>query len=445
MGHFLTRQQMAAMIDGENRDLDKVCGYPAVITPALYRRMYDREGVAARVVNCMPEETWAEDPIIYETESTERETDFEQQWDELNVQHSLLHYLQRIDILSGIGRFGLLLMGIDDGEDLNVPVQGVVGDGVNRGNKYQLLYLRAFDESVCVVQDWEKDRSNPRYGQPTLYGITFQDEGGSSITSSVHWSRVLHVADDRRMSEVYGTPRMEGVFNRLFDIRKVLGSSGEMFWQGGFPGMSFEMDPELVESGVEIDKDAVRREFEDYVNGLKRWLAVEGLRVKTHSPEVADPTPHVEANLKAVAIAKGIPFRILWGSEQAQLASAQDARNWAKRLKKRQTYYVTPLIVRPFVHRLVEFGALAQPKEVKVDWPDLASLSDLEKAQVAKEQTTAMATYLQGRVDQMISPRAFLHHVMQFDMDTSRTLIDEAVVDLQDEYEGDEEDFTDNA
>jgi hypothetical protein len=218
-----------------------------------------------------------------------------------------------------------------------------------------------------------------------------------------------------------------------------------MFWQGGFPGMSFEMDPELVESGVEIDKDAVRREFEDYVNGLKRWLAVEGLSVKTHSPQVADPTPHVEANLKAVAIAKGIPFRILWGSEQAQLASAQDARNWAKRLKKRQTYYVTPLIVRPFVHRLVEFGALSQPKEVKVDWPDLASLSDLEKAQVAKEQTTAMATYLQGRVDQMISPRAFLHHVMQFDMDTSRTLIDEAVIDLQDEYEGDEEDFTDNA
>src|SRR5688500_3411613 len=60
-----------ALLDGPT-DIDSECGYPSSITPDHYRKMYDREGIAKRVVNCEPDETWAMDPEIYEDDDPDK-------------------------------------------------------------------------------------------------------------------------------------------------------------------------------------------------------------------------------------------------------------------------------------------------------------------------------------------------------------------------------------
>jgi hypothetical protein len=46
-------------VDAPDRDIATECGYPAVVGIDQFRRLADRHGLAERVVNCPPDESWA--------------------------------------------------------------------------------------------------------------------------------------------------------------------------------------------------------------------------------------------------------------------------------------------------------------------------------------------------------------------------------------------------
>lgn len=405
------------LLDGP-RDIDGECGYPAVITPDHYNAMYEREGIARRVVDCLPEESWQMDPEVYEDEDPETETEFEKEWTAFQKKHNVWYMLQRIDILSGIGQYGILLIGINDGKELYEPVEGFNDDGtVDEGNKYEVLYLRPFDETVLFVRSRQTDLNNPRYGLATMYTIQFRDfpywgiQAGETISRDVHWSRVIHVADNLKKSVLFGTPRQQPVYNRLYDLRKTYSAAGEAYWKGGFPSLAFSLNPELADQGIPVDDKSMKEQMDRFQNGLQRYLAITGLDVKTLPPEVVDPTPHVEAQLKAIAVSMNIPYRIMFGSEGAKLTAdpdPQDCRKWNKNLASRQTKYINPCLSRPFIDRIIDFGAVSRPKEYHIDWPDLNAPTDQDKAEVALTLTQAIQAYMQSGASQLVSPRDFL-------------------------------------
>lgn len=409
------------------RDLDAECGHPVEVKKEDYKLAFLRGDIAARVVKLFPEESWSESPGIFENED-ESETEFEKKWVELEDRLRLFSMLQRVDIMSGIGRFGILLLGIDDGAPLNMPAPGINEKGERSGTpKANLLYLRVFDESLVVVKDLEQDVANPRYGLPTKYEVTFADVEGQKTTGSqsVHWSRVIHVADNRTCSEIYGQPRMELVFNRLLDVKKIAGGSGEMFWKGGFPGLSLESMPQTGEE-IEFDKESAKQQLEAYMNGLQRYIATVGMQTKSLSVQVADPGPHLEVQLRLIAAAMGVPWRVFIGSEAAQLASEQDTRAWNKRIGRRREEYLNPFVISPFIDRLVAFGTLPEPKEVIITWPDLNSPSNLDKASIAEKQSNAMAKYVQAGADLLIPPFFYLTQILGLKDDVARSILDEA-------------------
>lgn len=432
----LTRSSVLANLFDTRRDIDAECGYPETISIKQYRKLFDREGIATRCVLTLPEESWALEPAIYETED-QNDTEFEKTWETIQKKHRLFHYLQRVDKLSGIGRYGLLLLGINDGKELSEPVEGIDEKGQRVGNPtYELIYLRPLDESVVTIKSSEKDTSNPRYGYPTSYEVVFENytsQAGGLDTKLVHWSRVIHVADGRQTSEIYGTPRLKCVYNRIYDLRKILSGSGEMFWKGAFPGIVFEVNPEV--SDAELDTTSLREELEAYQNGLQRYLALAGVTAKELAPQVADPTGHVNNQLKAIAIALSIPNRILYGSEEAKLASTQDARTWNKRIAKRQEEYVSPLLIRPFIDRLMIFGIIPEVEEYFINWPDLNSPTDEDKAKVAESRTKALAQYVAGSVDQLIPPGEFLGMIMKMDKAEVEAILKAAEVYVVEEEE----------
>ena len=232
----LTRSSLNRSLNG-NKDINFSCGYPNFISTSNYSEMYKREGVAKRVVDLEPDESWRVDPDVIEDE-TPKETTFEAAWKALQKEFKIYQYLQRIDKLSGVGRFGVLLIGIGDGLKLNEPslnIDETTGETKETPTEYPLLYLRPFKEQFVMVKKTEMDIMSPRFGLPTMYSLQMDSVGQldnasvSSLTSrtlDVHWSRILHVADNREESEVLGVPRMEDKFNRLLDIRKVLSGSG---------------------------------------------------------------------------------------------------------------------------------------------------------------------------------------------------------------------------
>lgn len=430
---FTSRQAWIQKAMGQpNRDIDKECGHPLELDTQDYTIAFERGDIANRVVATYPEETWANDPEVFEDDE-ENETEFEKAWKALQEDLGVYSMLERADILSGIGRYGVLLIGTDDGGGLETAISGIDEMGVADGTaKHKVLYLRPFDESLIQINKLQVDKRNPRYGQPVEYALSFLDttQGMSQVVPTgvstlvkVHWSRVIHLADYRRSSDVFGTPRMKVCFNRLLDLKKIAGGSGEMFWKGGFPGYALETQPAEKGETVTIDKKATAEEMDDYMNTLKRYIALEGLTIKNLSPQVADPTHHLETQIRLIAMAMAIPWRILMGVEVGQLAGEQDMRAWNRRLTRRREKYINPYILRPFVRRLIDIGALPKPQAIKISWPDLNTPGDKDRADVAEKKVNALSKYMQSGGDALIPPLHFLTLILGFDVPTAQAII----------------------
>ena len=147
-------------IDG-TRDLDKECGYQNFIQDNDYVRMFRRGDVAARVVVLEPDECWQQYPRIYETEE-ERDTEFEKAVDRLEAKTRFFSYLHRLDRVSGILRYGVMLIGMDDGNGLDIPAPGY--DEHNMlpapATDTNIIYYRVFTEASVSVLEWETDPTN---------------------------------------------------------------------------------------------------------------------------------------------------------------------------------------------------------------------------------------------------------------------------------------------
>jgi hypothetical protein len=446
----LFRSSMAKLMAGGNdRDIDKECKYPDLdsVDRFQYREMYDKFSIAGRVVNVMPQETWGLNPEIYEHESEETETEFEKRWKEVSfmldgeswykedMSSPIWEYLRRVDELSGIGHFGGLLIGvgIPGDDDMTKPLPGF--DGVPRkSNKLvDLLYLQAFDESLIEISSFEDRPNNRRYGQAKTYNLTLHDPklpvqgigNNTNTVHNVHWSRVIHIADNCMSSNIIGVPRQKNVYFHLLDLRKVYGGSAEMYWQGAFPGISFETHPQLGNT-VRVDAAAMKEQVASYFNGLQRYLAMTGATAKTLSPQVVDPSKQIDVTLDAICIKLGIPKRIFMGSERGELASSQDKSTWDDRMKDRRKTYINPRIIRPFIDRLIKIGVLPEPKEYHVSWDDDAELTQLEKGQLAATQMGAISAYIQAGADILISPKTFLVRFLDIPKEEAEEIINDA-------------------
>lgn len=436
------------------RNIEQECGHPPDITIEDYWNAFDRGDIAARVVSLYPDECWSENPMIYQNED-EEETEFDKAWNSLQEKFQIYSILHRSDVLSGIGRFGVILLGINDGKPLREIVSGISETGEVTGSpKYDLLYVRPFDETHVKVKSLEEDVSNPRFGMPKMYEIQFNAEAaGNTILTTpqvggnleVHWSRIIHLTDNRASSDTFGMPRLKKVFNRILDLKKVAGGSGEMFWKGGFPGLALET-PTADSQGnpITIDLDSTKEQVEAYMNGLQRYLAVQGMGAKSLSVQVADPTPHVDVQVLLICVAMGVPKRVFLGAEVGQLASGQDIVAWNKRLNRRRKAYVSPFVIRPLVDRLISFGCLPPVKDTGyiIWWPDMNSPSDLDKANVADKITNAISKYVMGGCDILIEPFHFLTLILGLSDEEAESVIKIVGKDLMKVDPDDEEDDT---
>jgi hypothetical protein len=391
---------------------------------------------------------------------------------------SIWSWLLRADILSGIGVFGCILLGLNDRKQLYQPADGVPQDGRPRdvtgvsqdiyggalpvqplsstmgtdaqytGTQFspmtgdeddapddgeaELTFIRCFDESLVQIVQYEADVRNPRFGMPVMYRITLNDPrqphtgvGLPLATLMVHWSRVIHLADNLMSSEIFGVPRMRPVLNNILDLRKLYGGSAEMYWRGAFPGMSLETHPQLG-GDVDVDYKRTREMMERYWMGLDRELTLMGMSAKTLSPQVVDPTPQINVQIEAICIQMGCPVRVFKGSERGELASSQDDAAWNDRLKHRQQTYLTPKVIVPFVDRLIMLGVLPEPEGYSIEWPDLDSLTDKDKAGIFLQRTQAIAAYVGGNVETLMPPEEFLSREAGFDEEEAAEILESA-------------------
>jgi len=472
---YTVRTDMMRMALHKRTDINKECDYPetAQIKIIDYKEMYDRSAIGNRVVSVLPAESWQVSPEIFEDDDPDTETEFEKAWADLGrflleeesffenedeKGNPIWEYLHRADRLSGIGHFGIILIGIDDGKPLHEAVDGFedpeVGDlkgpmFVNnkvasdpkddkkeggKGTKRNLLYLSVFDESCITSMVYEPNQSSPRYRKPKFYNIDLGINDTTEYTAAgregrsikVHWSRCIHIVDNMDSSEVFGVPRQRSVWNHLLDLMKVYGGGAEGFWKNCVMRIFLETHPQLG-GDVTIDEEGIKEKMWDMDNGLQKHAALMGMSAKTVAPTVVDPSPHVNTQIEAICIKIPIPKRVFMGSERGELASGQDDGTWNDTVRGRRNEYVIPRIIAPFVNRLIKMKVLPTPKSLTANWPDPETMKPLEKAQLALTRADTMAHYIAGKVDMLIDPMDFLTREMGFSDDEADTILERAV------------------
>lgn len=408
-GVVAARQQLASYFGaafGGKRDYYEVLGYERVLSADHYRARMRREGIASRIIKAYPDETWRLPPRVYE-DDTENDTPFESIWQDLERKLRIFHYLHRADILACRNRFSLLYLGFDDANLFTLPQE------VSRRGQLSVKYLSVYGEPHIKIAAFDEDLSSERFGQPLLYEIDIDrgnlENGGIGPKRRlgkrlVHWQRVIHIADGLLEDDLYGAPKLEGVYNYLDDLMKVLGGGAEMFWRSARKDLIVEAHPDAVIANPEQLQDDV----EDYVHGLNRFLGLSNATAKTLPAEFASPRDHFDIIIEAICCYTEIPQRILLGSERGNQASTQDATKWAEANGSRQINFNEPICLRPIIDRFIDLGILPSPQTgadgYTIEWQPLLTEDEDKKADRLVKRTQAMVAYANSLVPEMMMP-----------------------------------------
>ncbi len=462
------RREFLRELADPRRDLADECGYPKSLDYnagiELYREQYLDNGIARRALEIHAKECWQVVPEIIEDDDVEVLLPFEKAFQNLSVRlhgqgsyyrdpdnNPLWEYLFKADVESGIGHFGVVFLGIDDKlpydqpAAMRPPMTSLPGDAVEDGEPVSspqeigpdgegtvrnLLFVRVYPEYQVQIDQYETDRTSPRYGFPLIYSILGHDprDRGSSTGPTgeeikVHWTRIVHVC----FSDIFHTPILRPILERCLDVRKTYGSSAEMYYKGAFPGLSIEALPQLA-GEVSHDTQATKDELEQYMNGLQRYLFLVGVSAKSLAPQVVSPAEHLKTYIEAICIARDVPTRIFMGSERGELASEQDDQAWNDRVSTRQNRVVTPRIIVPTINRLIDLYVLPiPPNGYKVKWPAFNSHTDTDKATIALTKAQAIGEYVAKGGETVFPLLDFLTRIMGYTQQEAEAIIDNAM------------------
>jgi uncharacterized protein len=392
---------------GGKRNIYDALGYPQVILPVDYIYKYKRHDISHAVISKPVDKMWKGDVLILEADDS-KTTKLEDAWQTLYNELLLKSIFVRADKLTGLSKYGVILLGFDDVDSVEKMTFAVT-----KSSTLKLVYAKPFSSNKATITKYDENPKSPRYSKPILYQIQIEDR----IAITAHYTRVIHIIDEAMESDIEGSPRLEVVYNRMEDLEKITGGSGEMFWRGARPGYQGKID-ENYDLG-DVERADLEKQIDEYEHNLRRLFVNEGVDLKGLETQVADPTNHFNIQISAVSAVTNIPQRILLGSERGELASSQDADEWWSYLASRRANFAETQILRPFIDRLIEYGALPTPtagvKEYSIKWEDLFAQSEEAKITIGGKRATALKDYAsQAGAEAIVPPEAFLELFLGF-------------------------------
>jgi hypothetical protein len=392
--------RMLTSFDG-SRNYNEIFGWDNQVSIEQILTMYERGGIAKRLVDSYPDAIWSRPPLIWMPGNDAWTAEFKQWIDDINLWTALY----RLDKLARLGQYAIMLVGTDR-PALEQPLR----------NATRITYLQPYGEQSVTIEDWDRDPTSRNFGKPLLYrifpegsGFTPRNTGSSvgrggggtgSIRSSflVHASRIIHVAHGVLENEVFGQPAMLPSWDYLTDLRKVVGSSSESYWIMANRGLQADIDKEMSLNAE--DQAALQTEIEEFFHGFRRFVRTKGVKLNELNNDVADPKGPFDVLITLISGTSGIPKRILLGSEAGQLASTQDKGNWAERVEEERALASEPSIIKPFIRWTLQNGLIKVPNPVEtvtqqlgmqITWPDAYRMSPLERGQTAAQTARTLA------------------------------------------------------
>lgn len=363
------------------RDLYASLGYERNLSIDHFRLRYRRGGIARRIINGFPKAAWVEGCSVFEDPDPEVETQFEQQVQSLDDRLGFSSVFMRASILARLGRHSCILIGTNEPAPVDLESELPRLSGPD-----SIQYLTPLAEDRCKIDRLVGERidelSSPRFGLPAFYNVQISD----TVQKKVHWSRIIHVAEDLVEDLVYGTPALEAIWNYLDDLDKIVGGGAEAAWKRMDPGKQFNLDPETTFKDGELDK--IKEQVSEFDHGLTRNLYTRGVDMNVLQAPVHAFGANAETLLQFACATTNYSKRWFMGSEIGELASSQDRDNMADRVAEYRTLNCEPTL-KQFFLRLIEYNVLVKPVQILYVWPSEDEMTETEKADLTGKIASA--------------------------------------------------------
>ena len=407
---------------GGLRDLYAVFGYKKQLTTDDFLAKYVRQDICSRIIDAPPDATWSNPPTLVAAD------EIVSAWDELVVKHDIFGALNKVDRLSRLNHFSILMMGFNDGGPMTAAVE----------KADELLWLRAVGSRQIDSVKFNQDTKDPGFGLPLNYKLHFDDPALKTITGGsvtveghkdmeVHASRVIHIVEKPLEDSVFGIPIIEKVYNLLDDLLKVGGGTSEMYWLSARAGLQADIDKEMDVDPA--DAAALADEIEDYQHQLRRVIRTRGVQLKVLESQTPNPSDIFAMLVGLISGTTGIPKRILLGSEAGELASAQDRANWAERIDERRALFCEPRVLRPTVQLFMDIGLIPEG-DFTFDWPSAFLQNPLEEGQTKAQTARAIGNISRQTGNQMpmqLTTRAEAREIIGLEGDLAEADIMETI------------------
>lgn len=231
---------------------------------------------------------------------------------------------------------------------------------------------------------------------------------------------------------VFSTPILQNLIPYIWDTRKVGGGSAEMFWQGAFPGISFETMPEMIQEGgnVELDEESVKEQVNKYMRRMQRYIALTGVHANSLAPQVADPTPHMKVAYELICLTLGVPVPIWLGQQEGHLAGITNKSMWNDKISERRNTYATPRLCKGFIKRLADLNLCPRPSQIIAEWLDPNTQSDADKADVALKRMQGLTQYAGGNARFMLDSYKVLTKEFGYSDEEAKEITSKKIADF---------------
>jgi hypothetical protein len=362
-------------------------GYPQSLDFFKFWNMYRRLGIAKNIVELPVETSWMTEPCIEGPEA------FKTEVDKLIEQLRLWQRLKGLDNRQRVGRYAGLFVRVRDNKKPDQPIEGKL-NGV--GSVMQVVPLY---EGQLEVLETDNDPTSERYTLPKMYlfqgaGVGDRNEKqGDSF--SIHPDRIISAAEGADNGGIYGIPALEGCYNSLMDIRKVIGGGAEGFYKNAAQNIMFELkDAASAKNNADL-LEKFNEQYDEFSrNRFRRAMWTPGLEAKTLDSTMIQSKEFFNNALNDCAASSKIPATLLVGQQTGRLASQEDSRGFLAGINSRRQNFVSEMVMDT-IDWFVKYGVLPAA-EYEVEWDDLLALSDQEKLDNALKMADTNAKQFQS-------------------------------------------------
>lgn len=375
---------------------DRMTGYQFLadnkLSDGILISMYQGSGISKRIIDLIPNEMTRE---WFEVKG-DTEGKIIAKLEEMDAKNKIRDLLRWSRLFGG----AVAVMGIDDGQDLNMPL--------NEDNIRSVEFLHVYDKTEVTWQPTNiyADPNHKKFGQPKIYQIQPCD---SRPLFEVHESRILKVCSDTLPNRVlannmyWGDSILQACYAEITQFETSYGATANIIQD--FIQTMIKM-PNLINMIARGDEAIVLRRLDiiDQSRSVANTLLIDGEEdYQKQASSVSGLDQLLDRLGLRLCSVHGIPYTILMGKSPSGLQATGDAevRLFYDNMRAQQEDKLQPILER--LVRLIMLSKRGpfngkEPKNWQIEFKPLWQMSETETANYRKTIADTDQVYINAGV-----------------------------------------------